>query len=979
MKTQTFTYPIIASLLSLAATHAAITPYAEYPLGEAGSLGGSNKPQDGGGGNHHFNYDISGGDATTGNASFHPNATGSTAYLDTSDPGNQGWYSDDNTYSSLPTDHFAFGIFVRAAANTDETQADIFTLGNTGGSLKLSLEGNGWSASAHGVNWVAPPGGVGGSFQPDVWVHLALIRTEGITTFYIDGVANGTFNGSVTHASPHLSVSPGGGQYFNGHLDEARIVTFTPGEPVGNIITALQQGVIPTAFVNVGVGTTYKTAQLSTDESSTFRLGGAIEDSAVVTQSGGLAVVAGTAEKHLIHINQEGEIPIGSHPLIYYAGSIGGLGYEGLQLAPLPGRIIGELVNNTEDATIDLVITGSEAGDLTWTGSGSSTWNVEGNSNWVFTGQSTPEQFYAGDTVRFDDSASSTAITVDGTVTPANVFIDNTSDAYSFSGGGIGGSGTLDKIGSGSLTLTNNNTYSGPTFIDAGTVYVGDGGGTGSLGTGPLYLESSLVINRGGTLDMPNVISGAGTIEKLGPGTLRLSGNSNYTGATTLTAGTITSLHDNCLGDVAGNTTVAAGATLDVFSGGFGDEPLVINGSGVDDLGVIVNSALSGNLNGAQKVTLASDSTIGGTGRWDVRGGGSFVEGDFKLTKIGSNQISLVETAVSVKDIDVEGGLLSVEYGANVDDSNPGTITVYGGTLGFGSFGNPVTCTKPIVLNGGSINTTSTGTDGDSTIGSTVELASASNTINVQSGATITLAGAVSGSGSLLKTGPGTLALTLAPAYAGDTTVGTGTLSLAQSGLADGSVVSLGGGSTLNLAFTGTDTVDALFIDGVQQPAGIYDSSHASGRFSGSGTLTVSTGPAATAYQTWESDNGIEGAGGGADSDNDGIPNGIEFVIGGDPSGPDSDSNHLLQPVEKNDTHLVFVYRRTDKSIGDNPRVEYGSDLEGWTTARHEVDGVTIETVDDFYGDDIARVTVSLPLDLADDARLFARLAVDIP
>lgn len=964
---------ITSMLLGMATSHATIVSFADYPLGEAGSLGGSNKPQDISGQGRNFGDDINGGSAVVGSTSFHPDAIGSTAYIDTSNSGNEGWYSG-GLFNSLPTNNFAFGVFARAASLSG-TNGDVFTTGDSSGSFKVSLEGNGWAASCHNVDWIGNGGGTVGSFQPDTWVHLAVIRSAGVTTFYIDGVAQGsTYAGTPVHNSPHMSVQPGGGAYFDGQIDEARVVTFSAGESTANILTALQRGVIPTSFVNVGATATFRGASLSTDETSYFRLGGAVVDHAVLTTADGLSVTAGTAPKHLIRITQEGEIPIGTYPLIDYSGTIGGLGYAGLQLAPLPGRIAGHLVNNTETSTIDLEITGSQAGDITWKGSAGGIWNVEGNTNWVFSGGVTPTAFYAGDIVRLDDNASTGSITVAETVTPSSMIVENSTRDYTISGAGIGGSCSIEKYGTGTLTLTNPNSHSGGNYFDSGTVRIGDGGSSGALGTGPISNNTTLIINRTGTLEMPGDISGEGSLEKLGSGTLVLGGNSSFAGPVTLTAGIISSGNANSLGSSSTGTTVAAGATLDAFPRGFGEEPILLNGSGVGGLGAIVNNGGSQNQNGVKKVTLASDSSIGGVSRWDVRGDGSFVDGNFKLTKTGSNQISLVLAVISVKDIVVNGGLLSVEYGASVNNSNPGSITVSAGTLGFGSFGNPISCSKPIILNGGSIDTTSGGNDGSATVASAIGLTASTNTINVQSGATITATGVVSGSGSLQKTGSGSLFLTAAPTYTGDTTVSDGTLILAQGGLANSASVRLGPSSTLNLAFAGTDTVDRLFINGVQQPAGVYNSTNSSGRVTGSGTLTVSSSPAG--YAAWEATNGLAGAGSTADSDDDGIPNGIEFVIGGDPSGPESDSTALLPTSAKNTTHLIFSYRLTDESIPDSPHVQYGSNLTGWTTARENIDGVTFETTNISSG--INLVTVRIPLGLANGAKLFARLAVEI-
>jgi hypothetical protein len=237
--------PIFAStvlLLSLSLAtlpaRATIITYAEYHLGEPGSLGANNRPQDSSGNAHHLTTDISGSTAATGAVSFHPNAAGSTAYLDTTPVGNQGWYIPAASYATLPTDNFAFGVFARASALHS---GDVFTAGGSTGSFKLSMAANGWGASANNVAWISSASGNPGSFNANTWVHLALIRAGGQTTFYIDGVASSApYGGTPVNDAPHFAVSPGGATYFNGWLDEARVVTFTPGESAANVINALQ-------------------------------------------------------------------------------------------------------------------------------------------------------------------------------------------------------------------------------------------------------------------------------------------------------------------------------------------------------------------------------------------------------------------------------------------------------------------------------------------------------------------------------------------------------------------------------------------------------------------------------------------------------------------------------------------------------------------------------------------------------------------
>lgn len=144
-----------------------------------------------------------------------------------------------------------------------------------------------------------------------------------------------------------------------------------------------------------------------------------------------------------------------------------------------------------------------------------------------------------------------------------------------------------------------------------------------------------------------------------------------------------------------------------------------------------------------------------------------------------------------------------------------------------------------------------------------------------------------------------------------------------------------------------------------------------------SSSLSVAQDPAPE-YVSWETENGITGTGPAVDSDGDGITNGIEFVIGGDPTGPNSDSNRLLPTVTVDVDYLYFTYRRTDAVVGYNPFVEYRTSLGQWIMAEPGVDGVFIEEEGDFFEPGVARVIVRIPRALASGSRLFARLGVEI-
>lgn len=93
-------------------------------------------------------------------------------------------------------------------------------------------------------------------------------------------------------------------------------------------------------------------------------------------------------------------------------------------------------------------------------------------------------------------------------------------------GGGIDSqiTGGFTKSGPGTLVLTGNNSYTGGTTINSGTLQIGNGGTTGSLGSGPLANNALLVVNRSDDVAIANV-TGSGSIIKRSAGMLTLSGS----------------------------------------------------------------------------------------------------------------------------------------------------------------------------------------------------------------------------------------------------------------------------------------------------------------------------------------------------------------------------------------------------------------------------------------------------------------------
>lgn len=156
----------------------------------------------------------------------------------------------------------------------------------------------------------------------------------------------------------------------------------------------------------------------------------------------------------------------------------------------------------------------------------------------------------------------------------------------------------ISKIGAGTLTLSGANTYSGGTSLNAGTIAVGNNTALGTSGLAmanatTLQAASSVALanaisvaatsavdTNGNNLGLSGIISGAGSINKVGAGTLTLSGANTYSGPTNINAGSL--ILTGSLGSAA-TTTIASGAILQ--GGG------IINGS-VNNAGNIEPSFL---------------------------------------------------------------------------------------------------------------------------------------------------------------------------------------------------------------------------------------------------------------------------------------------------------------------------------------------------------------------------------------------------
>lgn len=388
-----------------------------------------------------------------------------------------------------------------------------------------------------------------------------------------------------------------------------------------------------------------------------------------------------------------------------------------------------------------------------------------------------------------------------GSVTNNATLTFNRSDNLT-SGNNIGGTGALTKLGAGTLTLTGSNSYAGITTITGGTLQIGNAGTAGTLGSGNVTNNAALAFNRSDSITVANTISGTGTVAQNGSGTTILTSSSNsYSGATTVSAGTLQVNVNDALGTNAAGTTVSAGGSLKLNGVNYSTaEALTINGTGAGGSGALTNSGTS---TYAGTITAATNARISaGGGTLTLTGG--LVKDGTTLTLTGGGSININGTGISGasanSDLVVDG--TSVTLNATSTYNGP-TFIRNGGTL-VAAVANALPTSPRSAL---SLDDSGTGSS-SLTINANVQAASLSgaSTSNVSSatGTTLTIGtasgstlydGSFSGSGSLVKDGASTQIFSGNFTHTGGTTISAGTL---QIGNNNNEIGNIGSGNFLN-------------------------------------------------------------------------------------------------------------------------------------------------------------------------------------
>ncbi len=336
------------------------------------------------------------------------------------------------------------------------------------------------------------------------------------------------------------------------------------------------------------------------------------------------------------------------------------------------------------------------------------------------------------------------------------------------SGDGLATGGTLTVSGSGAV------------YVGSGGIVNGYGPATINLAGGTLgayatwssscamgLANAPTIDTNGSGITLSGALSGTGSLTKVNGGQLTLGASNNYSGGTSINAGTLQLGNSAALGAAAANVAIAGGAMLDL--NGFGPSVGGLNGAGlVDDVG------------GGNSPTL----TVGnGNANGSFAGAIQDTSGIIALRKVGSGLQVLSGSNGYIGGTTVSGGTLQL---GNNSSLGSGGLTANNGTLDLAGF-------SPIVpsLNGLAGTITNSG--------------SALSTLTVNQSTATTFSGAIANGATnqvaLVKMATGTLTLSGSSNYGGGTTLANGTLVVANPAGLGASSGSLGiGAATLEVA-----------------------------------------------------------------------------------------------------------------------------------------------------------------------------------
>jgi outer membrane autotransporter protein len=639
-----------------------------------------------------------------------------------------------------------------------------------------------------------------------------------LTLTGVNSDANGQFSGVANVNAGILSIN---GTFGNTTFNNAYINVGSGGTLHGSGTIAGSVGVLNGGTVSAGNSpgtlTVNGNYMLASGATSLFELGtpniagGAGND---LINVGGNLTLGGTLS--LVSAADVAASPVtGAYRLYNYGGALSG-SFDGITTptaqsatvyTSIPGQVnvlitnVGQYVQYWDGTDTTGAVPGPQGGagvwsetGTNWTGSPTATVNAPWASGvGIFTGPADTVTIsgthdvqglqFTADGYNLTGSGSLN-LTGDPFSTPDQSFINvddgvgaTISTALTSTNGAIG----LNKIGAGTLTLSGANSYTGKTSVTAGTLVLAQ----------PGSLASDVTVGVDGTFDNAGTVAGAVTSSGI------TTNSGTIGGLVTTLAGTTTN------SGVLNSGAMVVGGTLALSSGS------VVNGA-------VQNSATitgQGQINGAVSNATGASFTLNG-----------LLTGITRFTNDGT--LTLAGNDLSLGMLDSSGITGVVQNGAATDATltvgTDGSSGAYAGTLRDGTGGGRLLLVKvgdgTLTLSGANNYTGGTLVAGGALKAGAVDSLSPASAVTVARGATLDLAGYDQTIGSLAGDGAVTLgAATLSAGADNSSTSFTGIISGA------GNLTKIGGG-TLTLSgansYTGETTVTAGYLVVIGQVAG---------------------------------------------------------------------------------------------------------------------------------------------------------------
>lgn len=580
-------------------------------------------------------------------------------------------------------------------------------------------------------------------------------------------------------------------------------------------------------------------------------------DVSVITNTGVIEAIDG--EPSLAIVDGDGDITINNAGDIIGNLSLG----NGLNVVRLQdGSTLDGDITAAEEGTNQLFLSGN--GALTSVVTNFQTLTKDGAGTWT---ESEANDFSGGIFINAGTLSGGGSILNGSSATTGNAIhiaagaTANFNDAVSGTYRGIAsGAGSVTKTGAGTTTITGANSYTGGTTITAGTLVVTNVDGNTTANTA-LALPGNVA--NAGTLEFSNinnstfagVISGAGALVKSNAGVLTLTGVNTYTGTTSINGGTLSIGAANNIGASSGiifgggtlettatltltqpmsgasaanllitgsgNTTTASGIISNATVNKTGAGTLVLGavntfstlniGAGqvnsgavngiADTAAVVIETGATLNLTGAETIgSLASGPSVGAAGAVTLNAFGltvgnassttfaGVISGTGTVTKAGAGNLTLTGVNTYSGLTTINAGTLTLNNAAGNALGDNNDINITAGTLS--------------VLSGETVD------EVDSAASTSVAIGTGANLVIGNADGSSTMAGVVSGAGTLTKNGEGTLDLNAANTVAA-VVLNEGSLNLnAANALSDTGSLTVNGGTATLVA--GDETVGSL-------------------------------------------------------------------------------------------------------------------------------------------------------------------------